>query len=65
VKVPVLVIQGEDDEYGTLVQVDAVCRKTSASSERLILPGVGHSPHRDAQDVVLSAMQRFIARLVD
>lgn len=64
VRVPALVIQGEADEYGTLAQVDAVCAKVSGPSARLVLPGVGHSPHRDAPEVVLEAMARFINDLL-
>ncbi len=58
-KVPALVIQGEDDEYGTLAQVDAV-----AAAERLILSRCGHAPHRDRPDEVLAASADFIRQLL-
>jgi pimeloyl-ACP methyl ester carboxylesterase len=58
-RVPTLVIQGEDDEYGTLAQVDAI-----APAERLILADCGHSPHRDQPDAVLSASAAFIRKLL-
>jgi pimeloyl-ACP methyl ester carboxylesterase len=64
VRAPVLVIQGEDDEYGTTAQVDAVCAKVGGLSSRLILPGVGHAPHRDAPEVVLEAMATFVGRIM-
>lgn len=64
VRVPVLVIQGEADEYGTVAQVDAVGSGVSGPSARLLLPGVGHSPHRDRPDEVLGAMAAFILKLV-
>src|SRR5262249_28674273 len=47
VRVPVLVIQGEDDEYGTVAQVEAVCRGVSGPSERVMLKGSRHVPQRD------------------
>jgi pimeloyl-ACP methyl ester carboxylesterase len=41
---PVLVVQGEEDEYGTLRQVDAVLGQVSGPAESLVLPRCGHSP---------------------
>ena len=63
IKVPVLVIQGEDDEYGTIAQVEAVRRQAGVSVETLMLPSCGHSPHRDQPESTLRAMQEFILRL--
>ncbi|EYF02836.1 benzoate degradation ring-cleavage hydrolase [Chondromyces apiculatus DSM 436] len=64
VKAPVLVIQGTADEYGTLAQVEAVCAQVQGSAERLILPAVGHLPHRDRPEEVLHAMSAFVRRLL-
>ncbi|WP_029008531.1 alpha/beta fold hydrolase [Azospirillum halopraeferens] len=61
---PVLVIQGEDDEYATLAQVDAIARRVSGPAETLVLPNCRHSPHRDQQQTVLRAMVNFIRRLM-
>ena len=63
VRVPVLVIQGEDDEYGTLAQVDAVCGGVSAKATRLVLPGCGHAPLRDAPTATRAAIAAFVASL--
>lgn len=60
VRVPVMVIQGEDDEYGTLAQVDSVCAGISGPSERVILPVCGHVPQRDQPDATLAAVVRFV-----
>jgi len=57
---PVLVIQGEDDEYGTLDQVDAICAGVSGVAERFIIPGCGHSPHIQARGAVLHKITDFI-----
>jgi pimeloyl-ACP methyl ester carboxylesterase len=62
IRVPVLVIQGEDDRYGTLAQVDAVCAKVSGPAERLVLPRCGHAPHRDRPEETLAAAADFIRR---
>jgi pimeloyl-ACP methyl ester carboxylesterase len=58
---PVLAIQGADDEYGTLAQLDAVERGLRAPFRRLVLSGCRHSPHRDRADATLDAMRQFIA----
>jgi pimeloyl-ACP methyl ester carboxylesterase len=60
VGIPVLAIQGVDDEYGTLRQLDALVRGCSGPVERLVLDACGHSPHRDQRDETLRAMTQFI-----
>lgn len=59
---PTLVIQGENDEYGTKRQVDVIARQVSSPVETLVLPNCGHSPHRDQPEKVLSAISRFLTR---
>ena len=59
---PTLVIQGEDDEYGTLAQVQAVQRRVPAA-QALILPDCRHSPHREQPDLTLAAISRFVLTL--
>ena len=61
ITVPTLVIQGEQDPYGTLAQVDAVERGLAGPVTRCILPDCGHSPHRDRRDAVLDAIATFVA----
>ena len=60
---PVLAIQGVDDQYGTLAQLDAIAACVKGPFERLVLDRCGHSPHRDRESAVLEAMARFIARV--
>jgi len=62
---PVLVVQGQDDEYGTVKQVDAVVRQVKGPAKSLVLPRCGHSPHSDQPDAVLEAASRFIRRTLD
>ena len=63
VGVPVTVIQGEDDAYGTLGQVDAVCRLVRGPSERVVLPACGHVPQRDRREETLAAIVRLVQRV--
>jgi pimeloyl-ACP methyl ester carboxylesterase len=64
IRVPILVIQGADDEYGTLKQVQAVQDECFCPVEALILPSVRHAPYRDAPEATLSAAASFISRLL-
>jgi pimeloyl-ACP methyl ester carboxylesterase len=57
---PVLAIQGEDDEYGTMAQLDAIQRQVKGPCELLKLQNCGHSPHRDQPEKVLSSVVEFI-----
>jgi pimeloyl-ACP methyl ester carboxylesterase len=59
VTAPVLAIQGEGDEYGTLEQVHAIGR-LAARAEVLVLPDCGHSPYRDQPERVIEAAGAFI-----
>jgi pimeloyl-ACP methyl ester carboxylesterase len=64
VRCPVLVIQGVDDEYGTMEQVAAIRRGvTQAPVETLLLPECGHSPHRDRREQTLEAIVEFVGRI--
>jgi len=60
---PVLAIQGFDDEYGTMAQLDAIAGQIGGPIELLRLADCRHSPHRDQPAVVLEAMVSFIGRL--
>jgi pimeloyl-ACP methyl ester carboxylesterase len=63
VTVPVLVVQGVDDPYGTLRQVEAIERQCRGPVRRCILDRCGHSPHRDQCERTLSAMAAFVREL--
>jgi pimeloyl-ACP methyl ester carboxylesterase len=60
IRCPILAIQGEDDEYGTLEQIASIAR-AAPDSRRLAVPACRHSPHRDQPQAVLAAAQEFVA----
>lgn len=60
---PVLLIQGQEDQYGTVEQIAAIERQLAGRSERLILPDCGHSPHRHQREQVLAAVAAFVMAL--
>jgi len=49
---PTLIIQGTDDEYGTLRQVNAIATGVSGTIETVVLDDCGHSPHIDQREAV-------------
>lgn len=57
---PVLVVQGEEDQYGTLRQVDAILTQVSGPAESLVLARCGHSPHSEHPDEVLEVVGQFV-----
>jgi pimeloyl-ACP methyl ester carboxylesterase len=58
---PVLVIQGRDDEYGTLAQVEAI-RRGVRNGTALVLDDCRHSPQRDQPEPTLAAIADFLGR---
>jgi pimeloyl-ACP methyl ester carboxylesterase len=64
IKCPVLVIQGEDDQYGTEAQVEAIARQVAGRSKCLLIPNCAHIPHRQARDIVAQEMTEFILTLL-
>ncbi|MDP1732793.1 MAG: alpha/beta hydrolase [Sulfuritalea sp.] len=65
IRCPILAIQGEDDEYGTMAQIEAIAAKATAAPdvELLKLADCRHSPHRDQTQAVIDAIVRFVDRL--
>jgi pimeloyl-ACP methyl ester carboxylesterase len=62
VRAPVLLVQGVDDPYGTMEQLDRIEARVQGPVERAEVPG-GHSPHLDSPDAVVAAVAAFTARL--
>lgn len=62
---PLLAIQGEQDHYGSPLQVEAIVTRSAGPAEALMLPACGHSPHQEAEEAVLAAMAAFIRRVVN
>lgn len=60
---PVMVIQGTDDEYGTVEQVSAIAGAVSGGAETLVLDACGHAPHIDQREKVLDATVTFLQKV--
>jgi len=59
IQVPMLAIQGKEDQYGTKKQLDSLKRKVNRI-ETNMLDNCRHSPHNDQPDIVLNLMSQFI-----
>src|SRR3954447_23707149 len=60
VRCPLLLIQGDQDPYGTLKQLDLIEEHVSGPVERFVLAGCGHDPHAERPDEVIEAAHRFL-----
>ncbi|MDO3427067.1 alpha/beta hydrolase [Chryseobacterium sp. APV1] len=61
---PLLFIQGENDEYGTLDQVEKTISQVSGTAEKFIIPNIGHTPHKEIPDAVLQKSTEFISSII-
>jgi len=61
---PLLAIQGEDDEYGTMDQVERIARRVK-DADVVRLADCRHSPHKDQPEAVIAAVGEFVRRILD
>ena len=61
---PVLALQGQDDEYGSLEQIKRIARQ-ARDVELVKLAEWGHSPHKDPPAAGLEGVSGFVARVID
>jgi pimeloyl-ACP methyl ester carboxylesterase len=64
IRVPVLIVQGEDDQYGTVKQIEVAQEECYCPVEVALLSGAKHSPQREAPEATLKAITGFIERVM-
>src|SRR5665647_709385 len=64
IRVPILIVQGKDDQYGTVKQIEVANQECYCPVEVALLPGARHSPQRDAPATTLAAIAKFVARVL-
>ena len=64
IRVPILIVQGEDDQYGTQRQIEVARQECYCPVEVALYPGVRHSPHREAPALLLASISEFATRLL-
>ena len=64
IRVPILIVQGENDQYGTLKQIETARQECFCPVEAVVLPGIRHIPYREAPELTVDAIAAFINRLL-
>jgi pimeloyl-ACP methyl ester carboxylesterase len=64
IRVPIAILQGADDEYGTIRQVEIAREECYCPVDVTIIPAAGHSPHREAPEATLDAISEFAGRIL-
>ena len=59
IRVPIAILQGVDDAYGTMRQIEIAREECYCPVDVTVIPGAGHQPHREALGVTLDAIQEF------
>jgi pimeloyl-ACP methyl ester carboxylesterase len=62
IRCPILAVQGFDDQYGTMAQIERIAALCPGQTELLQLPACGHSPHRDQPEALIGATGEFMHR---
>jgi pimeloyl-ACP methyl ester carboxylesterase len=62
-RIPVLAIQGRDDAYGTLAQIEEIGSRIYSPLDAEIFDGCGHAPHAEMPEKTLQIVAEFAARL--
>ncbi|SDP15290.1 alpha/beta fold hydrolase [Desulforhopalus singaporensis] len=64
INVPLLVIQGDDDQFATEKQVESIVAGTSGNATSMLIKGCGHFPHLEQPELLLETMGRFVKLLL-
>ena len=64
IRVPILIVQGEDDQYGTMRQIEVAQQECYCPVDVALLPNTRHAPHREAPEATLRAISDFVNRLL-
>ena len=59
IRVPIAILQGVDDQYGTIRQIEIAQEECYCPVDVTEIPGAGHSPHREAPGATLDAILEF------
>ena len=63
IEVPVQIVQGEDDQYGTIRQIEVAREHLPTAPDVLMMKDVKHAPWKEAADATLEAIADFCERV--
>jgi pimeloyl-ACP methyl ester carboxylesterase len=64
IRVPVAILHGADDQYGTIRQIEIASQECYCPVDATIIPGAGHSLHREAPEASLHAISEFAGHIL-
>jgi pimeloyl-ACP methyl ester carboxylesterase len=64
IRVPVAILQGEDDQYGTIRQIEIAKEECYCPVDVTVIPGAGHSPQREAAELTLVTISEFVRSIL-
>lgn len=64
IRVPILLVKGENDPYATMEQVRFAERECYCPVDHVVIADAAHAPHREKPDATLAATSEFINRLL-
>ena len=64
VRIPIAILQGEADQYGTIRQVEIAKEECYCPVDVTLIPRCGHSPHREATELTLATVSEFVRRIL-
>lgn len=64
IRCPLMAIQGEDDAYGTMAQLDTIAAQVGGPCELIKLADCGHTPHKEQPEKTFAAVTRFVRHLL-
>jgi pimeloyl-ACP methyl ester carboxylesterase len=64
VRVPILIVQGEQDDFGSVRQIEIAQEECYCPVEAKLLPGTKHVPYREAPEATLAAIAEFCRALL-
>lgn len=65
IRIPILFVKSEEDPYSTMLQIDLAKAKCASQLESVIIPGIGHSPHRTNPEKTLTAIGNFTRKILN
>jgi pimeloyl-ACP methyl ester carboxylesterase len=64
IRVPVAILQGADDQYGTIRQIEIAKEECYCPVDVTVISGAGHSPHREVPELTLATISEFAKHIL-